>query len=406
MAPQVPKSNLHTNLDLTKGEGSVYYFYSQIEHHDAPAVDNVPLYTQTETNVEQVEDVTEQDNCESEVKVVDFDHIENLDFTAPVRIEYFGDKKDCKSWDELYVSLFEYLYEDYSYLFLPGISWFSEGKRIDLGAAEDREYMSVPKLVPGTDLYLETDMSAADIVNQIKKLLIYCSVDFENVVIKYRIKDTTENPQNIPTSNESDENEKYEAVLKEKFSKGFRLSSSLEIRRFRKCYAAVHEQELDDSDELIEQKIRQMSIVYENRAYLPQTMVSPEVREKLFAFIEDNFNSGKKNIYYQALFSQFETDFLDCHIYDAKMLRTYLDSVNDGRYYIQKKSITQDPTDKADPIDEVREFLIQCGGPVAYEEMYEALPNLPKDKIRQILGTNAEFINNARGSYFHVQNVK
>lgn len=63
-------------------------------------------------------------------------------------------------------------------------------------------------------------------------------------------------PSKLPKSAEqkTEENaqiEEYASVLKENFGKGFRMESSLEIRRFRKYYSAINGKELEDSDELL-----------------------------------------------------------------------------------------------------------------------------------------------------------
>lgn len=507
------------NASWSREVGPCYLFSIEIETHKEE-VNQEPIeavsYSSTDIQHHQLrEPVVEYGNGPKE-KVVNYNQIGSLAFTVPLRFSYFGDVKECKSWTDLYVVFFSALYEDYSYLFSPGKAFFSEDGRVDLGTEADHGKMTAPKPVQGTDLYLETNISATDIVARIKMLLDHCAVNYENVVITYKEKagptqlagnrssetgysatryfdssgtekrfhaymqetlqmaeascrsyvsairncekfaadhgysskrlygadlpearltmaallkdpefleynaqqhnrfkaaltkytqflgDDGSTPAPVPaSSDEAYQNEEYEAVLKENFSKGFRIGSPIEIRRFRRCYAALHGRELEDSDDVVDRTIHLMSIVYENRAYLPQLMVSPKVKEKIFGFIEENFNSGKTNIYYQAIFSTFSTDFLDCHIYDAEMLRTYLMSVNVGQFYIGRSSITKDPTGTADPVDEVREFLVEADRSVTYDEMYTVLTHLPKDRIRWILGTNAEFINNARGCYFH-----
>lgn len=504
------------NASWSKEVDTCYRFSTDIvTHEDVPAQE--PRAGSSSPSAEAPLKIGQEqlDKTHNE-RQVDFYHLESLAFTSPLRIEYFGETVKCKSWTDLYVAFFSALYEDYPHQFTPGKAFFSERGRIDLGRQADIVNMIAPKPIPNTGLYLETNISATDIVARIRMLLDYCAVDYENVVVTYNDKRNIGQPlvlrspkeeflavsqanpskgekqfyeymqsalqmaeatcrsyisairgcekfaaehgyaskriydaapdearmtmetllkdpvflsfnaqqhnrfraamtkyvqflggkDTVPiassaTSDSAYQNEEYEAVMRENFSKGFRIGSPIEIRRFRKFFAALHGRELEDTDDVVERTIRRISIIYENKAFLPQLMVSPEIREKLFAFIEDSFNSGKKNIYFQAIFAAFSADFLDCHIYDAEMLRTYLLSVNEGRFYIGKSSITRDLSDTVDPADEVREFLIQAGKPVTYEEMYASLAHLPQDRIRWILASNAEFINNAKGCYFH-----
>lgn len=197
------------------------------------------------------------------------------------------------------------------------------------------------------------------------------------------------------------QNDEYEAVLQSRFSNGFRLGSPIDLRKFRKFYSAIHGRELEDSDDVIEKTIRRMSIVDDNIAYLPQLMVSPEVKEKIIAFIEDNFSHGKTSVYYQAILTEFSSEFLDCHIYSTDMLRLYLTSVNKGRFYMNRSCITTDPVAIVNPADDVRKFLIDASRPVSYDEMYASLPHLPKEKIISIIRSDPEFIYNTDKCYFH-----
>lgn len=36
-----------------------------------------------------------------------------------------------------------------------------------------------------------------------------------------------------------------------------------------------------------------------------------------------------------------------------------------------------------------------------YEELFAALPHLPQSKVKFILASNGEFVNNGHGAYFH-----
>jgi len=504
--------NILDNASWSMTKGDAYLFSSNIELHN----DRKNSFLSLDNNVinPETKDSTVTIVNEPVENTIDFNNIVDLSFTTPVKFSYFRNSIECNIWRETFVQFVSLLYMDYANLFIPGSTYFWDGERKILGTESDREKMLAPKSIPGTNLFLETNLNANDIVSRIKTLLDYCHVDYKNVVIIYKKKavgsktdrettlinppkselsvigerlfasylkntlhlsgstsrgyasairgcekfaleheysifhiygidpqearsnlkkllndpefisfnrdqhnrykvaiakyeqylDTNEKSEKIQDTVVSDEvhnNEKYESVLEKYFSKGFRLGSSIEIKRFRKCFESIHETQLEDSDDQIEQTIKEMSLIYENRAYLPKTMLSPDIKEKLFEFIKENFNNGKKSLYFQAIFSAFASEFLDCHIYDADMLRIYLTQVNDGSFYVKKNSITLDPWDSATPQDEIREYLKQSDKPVTYEELYNALPHLPKEKIRQVLGMNAEFINNGVGCYFH-----
>lgn len=201
-------------------------------------------------------------------------------------------------------------------------------------------------------------------------------------------------------------NEAYEMILSRFFKKGFRMESPLEIRKFRRHYSSTYEKELLDSDDEISCNIKKLAIEYDGKAFLPDAMLGNEVKTKLYAYIDSAFAKGKKAIYYQALFAEFSDTFLDHHIYDADMLKAYLAATANGKFYVQKSFVSREENATIDPFSEIRECLIEYGRPVAYEELFEALPHIPQNKIKFLLSSNGEFVNNGQGAYFHEKIVQ
>ena len=200
---------------------------------------------------------------------------------------------------------------------------------------------------------------------------------------------------------ESYRDEGYEEVLRQYFKKGFRMDSPLEIRKFKRYYTEIHDRELTDSDDDISKKIKLLCIIYEGKAFLPDNMLSEKLKEELLNYIEDAFSAGKEAIYYQAIFSEFSDAFLDYHIHDADMLKLYLTFIGNGKFFINRSFISKTPDVIMDPLSEVRSCLQDYGRPVTYDELFAALPHLPQSKIKFILASNVEFVNNGCGEYFH-----
>lgn len=204
-----------------------------------------------------------------------------------------------------------------------------------------------------------------------------------------------------PKPAETYRDEGYEEVFKQYFKKGFRMDSPLEIRKFKRYYTAIHDRELTDSDDDISKKIKQLCIIYEGKAFLPDVMLSEELKDELLNCIESAFADGKAAIYYQAIFAEFSDAFLDYHIHNADMLKSYLSFIGDGRFFINRSFISKTPDVSMDPLSEVRSCLQDYGRPVTYDELFTALPHLPQNKIKSILASNIEFANNGRSEYFH-----
>lgn len=209
-----------------------------------------------------------------------------------------------------------------------------------------------------------------------------------------------------PTKDDSEpaetyRNEGYQEVLRQYFKKGFRMESPLEIRKFKRYYTATHDRELTDPDDDISKKIKRLCIIYEGKAFLPDVMLSEELKDELLNYIESAFADGKSAIYYQAIFAKFSDAFLDYHIHDADMLKSYLTFIGDGRFFINRSFISKTPDVSMDPLSEVRSCLQDYGRPATYDEIFAALPHLPQSKIKFILASNVEFVNNGRSEYFH-----
>ena len=145
-----------------------------------------------EKNVEEnYEHVTEEVSAEqSTVHKVDFHNLSNLAFTKPSSLSYFGETVvDLRSWTDLYVRFVRFLYEDYPEQ-LPLGKLFHGANRIDFGDYDLSQKMIAPKQF-AENLYVETNLSASNIVGKIKALLELCLVDYENVIISYELKETS-----------------------------------------------------------------------------------------------------------------------------------------------------------------------------------------------------------------------
>lgn len=128
------------------------------------------------------------------VLTVDFNESISLSFTKPVTFSYLGHKyTGIKSWTDLYVSLFSLIYNEYkekSNIFhdvILGVS-FSDRKssRIDLACGESAKSMRAPKqLIANEEIFLETNLSATNIVDKIRYILNFLKIPYQNVVINY-----------------------------------------------------------------------------------------------------------------------------------------------------------------------------------------------------------------------------
>lgn len=193
----------------------------------------------------------------------------------------------------------------------------------------------------------------------------------------------------------------YSDVLKEYFPKGYRLGSNLEMKKFRRYFEEANGENLEEKSDVIEKMIKECGIVHDGKVHMPENMLDDSLRIRLFEYIEKSFSDGKTAIYFEALFREFSEEFLDHHMYDADMLKSYIKHMGGDRYYIARSYLSKEKHADADPIEDVRTFLKERGVPVETEELCSVLSHIPEDKIRAILGMNGEFVRNSKGEYFH-----
>lgn len=194
---------------------------------------------------------------------------------------------------------------------------------------------------------------------------------------------------------------RYRELLDKYFQKGFRMDSSLDMKKLRRFYLEQYGTELADEDKLVCQAIETVAILHDGKAYLPDSMLSQKKKDNLLQHIEDRFNSGCDAIYYGALFSEFEETLQGERIYTSEMLKTYLSYINKGRYVFQRSYLAKDHSVQMNPDDEIREYLKESAEPVEVEQLASALSYIPEQKIKFALSTNSDFIWNAIGEYFY-----
>lgn len=206
----------------------------------------------------------------------------------------------------------------------------------------------------------------------------------------------------------ADDIDYFRPIITRSFSKGFRLDSIIDIKRFRRESEKIYGKNMDETDEYIRAVISAMSICYNNIAYLPELMLSPELREDIEVYMDQCFSSGRKVVYYDALYQNFEEQLYDSYINNADMLAAYLKSIYTDKYTYKGKYLAIDASTEFNIKEEVKKYLVEQAWTVRIEDIYIALSNIPSNMIYKVLaGHNSfEFINNNTSEYFHADIVE
>ena len=349
---------------------------------------------------------------------VNFHEDGTFTFTKPIAFRY-RDKEylNIKSWTQLYVEVMRCLNGDYPEVIQRLIGTNLSGARtIDFGSKNDYAKMRAPKEITD-NLYVETNMDSTDITRKLRMILDLCGVDYAELEIVFRSKKDGATGQQsqqtrfaveaIPARRGKNDLVllRYKELLDKFFRKGFRMESSLDMKKLRRFYQEQYGTELSDEDGFVCQDISSVTILHDGKAYLPGSMLSREKKEKLLHYIEDKFHSGCDAIYYGALFLEFEEILQGERIYTPEMLKTFLAYVNKGAYVINRSYLAKDCTVRINPEDEIREYLKKVAEPVEVEQLTAELSYIPEQKIRFALSSNSDFIRNTAGEYFYEDSV-
>lgn len=333
-------------------------------------------------------------------------------YTQPFDVEYAGTHYTVRNWKQAYVQVVKCLFNDF-----PEKIYDLKGKALrgsgSIDIADAADALRTPREI-AENLFLETNESADDIVTKIGMFLEICGIGADKVFISYypsRKKDTPEVGTDSRHTSKSDfdgvDFAPYREILS-RFPRGFRISSILDMKRFRSFWKEKYGEELLESDDIVRKYVEHITIPYNNLVYLPEMMLSESASDALQSYLARCFDEGKTAVYFDALYKEFHSEFENSHINNPGMLKTYLAHVYKGKYFLHRSYITAVAGVEVDPAVEVREYMIAAGLPVTKDDLKSEFSYIDeRELIRVIQGTNsAEFVRNQQGEYFHADIVK
>ena len=333
-------------------------------------------------------------------------------YTQPFDVEYAGTHYTVRNWKQAYVQVVKCLFNDF-----PEKIYDLKGKALrgsgSIDIADVADFLRTPREI-AENLFLETNESADDIVTKIGMFLEICGIGADKVFISYypsRKKDTPEVGTDSRHTSKSDfdgvDFAPYREILS-RFPRGFRISSILDMKRFRSFWKEKYGEELLESDDIVRKYVEHITIPYNNLVYLPEMMLSESASDALQSYLARCFDEGKTAVYFDALYKEFHSEFENSHINNPGMLKTYLAHVYKGKYFLHRSYITAVAGVEVDPAVEVREYMIAAGLPVTKDDLKSEFSYIDeRELIRVIQGTNsAEFVRNQQGEYFHADIVK
>ncbi|MBQ7712019.1 MAG: hypothetical protein IJT39_09380 [Bacteroidales bacterium] len=192
-------------------------------------------------------------------------------------------------------------------------------------------------------------------------------------------------------------------ILSQRFAKGFRIESSIELKRFRHFYLDYTGREYQKSDDCLTNDINACGIISDSKLFVPERILSNDVKRDIVSFIEETFNTRRGYLYYKTLFHHFENELLDSIIVNEGMLRSYVSFYYGDRWFFFKDYMTCSRNVEPDIDAEVLEFVKSQGCVVTEDETVEALEYLPADDVHRCFNSHpVELVSSGRNQRFHI----
>ncbi len=196
--------------------------------------------------------------------------------------------------------------------------------------------------------------------------------------------------------------EKFEQTLLHRYRNGMQFDS-IDFESFREIYETLFGECLHFDDTQLEERLRYCGVCYKDRLFPAEGIIDNNTKEKLFGYIDSSFLAGKKVLYYRAIFEDLADSFANCFVLsDENMLRAYIEfTAEKGKYFFSANYMSLEKHVSVNHNDEVEEYLLNAGKPVATDTVCAALSHIPKDQVIRIITTDNRFLRNAKGEYFH-----
>lgn len=194
----------------------------------------------------------------------------------------------------------------------------------------------------------------------------------------------------------------YVLVLNRRFQNGI-TCDSIDLEKFRLAYEDFFDEQISLADDELTIAIETCGLSYKGKVFPAEAVIDSITKEKLAAYIKNAFSSGKQMIYYKAIYSDMEDDFICCfNLADEEMLREYIKfSFKDDGYFFFDQYMSVTESVKVDNAAEIVDFLLSYGKPATTEIICAALSHIPSESIVNELHFGQNFIANAIGEYFH-----
>ena len=189
-------------------------------------------------------------------------------------------------------------------------------------------------------------------------------------------------------------------ILSMRFPNGYRISSSIELARFRSFAAEDFGEELTLSDEELKRHISACGTPHDGKIYA----VSAQTKARIKALAEEYFADGAQAIFFSEFYAKNENWLFGASVISEDMLIGLLRQLFPNLSFKQAYFGYMNTSVFAALANEI---LRVWGDDVllTYEQLAERLRYIPPEKIKYALGQNGDFIWNNTETFSHVSRI-
>ena len=247
--------------------------------------------------------------------------------------------------------------------------------------------------------WVNINYSIPRLLDHIKELCFSCGYTKKDIVLYGEKKSASSNSSNVqPKKNEAGEKFLYQKevtqLLQAHYSYGYRIESSIEMKRFRK-YAAAANSSIPENDDQLKAEILHAGILIDDKVYVISDTTLSGLNNILEILFADNINT----VFFES-FADIYRDFMeDNHITSHDMLRDIIAKnqerlfANSSDIYLGKNFISA--AGKLTENEAVANELCRVweDSPVmSVNQLSERLRFIPKDIIMRYLSGNRRFV--------------
>lgn len=363
-------------------------------------------------------DLKAENSDECSLTVVDFTTSQRLSYTKPVSYTYFGKEyTDISNWTQLYVAVLASLFEDYPEKLLQMRNTnISGAKRIDFGSKIAAGTMLDSKRV-NDDFYVETNLSATDIVSKIRVLLDKCNVDYENLEIKYEKRDSGVTRGDVVDLNQasnadgmyyqiSEQGENYATILEKYFNEnGYQPGRAIYRGRFKRYYAALFGQDVPEADEVWEKTLQFIGTERDGRIFPKQDRDQNDLLNEIIENVVSTLDAGASGISLEALYDKYSHRLADSlQIYNQDAMTELLIAKADHRF-TKRYTCLVNGDNNADPRADIIRVIQEYHEPKTLGQLHEKLWYIPFDRMKYMIVTEPSIVRAEQSCYYYAPNL-